>query len=143
MADNRALTKQVAQMSQQLVANKSSDLSAQVIDIAGISFLAAQVDGDNKTMMQTLDIVRSQLPTDAMVVLASVDNGKVSMVAATSKSLSANLSAARLMQTVAPLVGARGGGRPDLARAGGGDQVDAVAQALIAAQEWVEGQVAS
>jgi alanyl-tRNA synthetase len=65
------------------------------------------------------------------------------MVAATSKSLSARLSAAQLMQTVAPLVGAKGGGRPDLARAGGGDQVDAVAQALTAAQEWVEGQLAS
>ncbi len=143
IAENRALTKQVAQMSQQLVANKSSDLSAQVVDIAGISFLAAQVDGDNKAMMQTLDTVRSQLPTDAMVVLASVDNGKVGMVAATSKSLSASLSAAQLMQTVAPLVGAKGGGRPDLARAGGGDQVDAVAQALIAAQQWVEGQLVS
>ena len=143
IAENRALTKQVAQMSQQLVANKSSDLSTQVVDIAGVSFLAAQVDGDNKAMMQTLDIVRSQLPTDAMVVLASVDNGKVNMVAATSKSLSASLSAARLMQTVAPLVGAKGGGRPDLARAGGGDQVDAVARALIAAQQWVEGQLAS
>jgi alanyl-tRNA synthetase len=114
-----------------------------VVDIAGISFLAAQVDGDNKAMMQTLDTVRSQLPVDALVVLASVDNGKVAMVAATSKSLSARLSAAQLMQTVAPLVGAKGGGRPDLARAGGGDQVDAVAQALTAAQEWVEGQLAS
>lgn len=143
IAENRALTKQVAQMSQQLVASKSSDLSAQVVDIAGISFLAAQVDGDNKAMMQTLDTVRSQLPTDAMVVLASVDNGKVGMVAATSKSLSASLSAAQLMQTIAPLVGAKGGGRPDLARAGGGDQVDAVAQALTAAQQWVEGQLAS
>jgi len=143
IAENRALTKQVAQMSQQLVANKSSDLSTQVVDIAGISFLAAQVDGDNKAMMQTLDTVRSQLPSDAMVVLASVDNGKVGMVAATSKSLSERLSAAQLMQTVAPLVGAKGGGRPDLARAGGGDQVDAVAQALTAAQQWVEGQLAS
>jgi alanyl-tRNA synthetase len=57
--------------------------------------------------------------------------------------LSASLSAAQLMQTVAPLVGAKGGGRPDLARAGGGDQVDAVAQALIAAQQWVEGQLVS
>jgi alanyl-tRNA synthetase len=72
-----------------------------------------------------------------------VDNGKVGMVAATSKSLSERLSAAQLMQTVAPLVGAKGGGRPDLARAGGGDQVDAVAQALTAAQQWVEGQLAS
>ncbi len=143
IAENRALTKQVAQMSQQLVANKSSDLSTQVLDIGGISFLAAQVDGDNKAMMQTLDAVRSQLPSDAMVVLASVDNGKVGMVAATSKSLSERLSAAQLMQTVAPLVGAKGGGRPDLARAGGGDQVDAVAQALTAAQQWVEGQLAS
>ena len=93
-------------MSQQLAASKSSDLSAQVEEIAGISFIAAQVEGDSKAMMQTLDTVRSQLPSDAVVVLAAIDNGRVGMVSAIGKSLSDRLSAAELMQTVAPLVGA-------------------------------------
>jgi alanyl-tRNA synthetase len=130
-------------MSQQLAASKSSDLSAQVEEIAGISFIAAQVEGDSKAMMQTLDTVRSQLPSDAVVVLAAIDKGRVGMVSAIGKTLSERLSAAELMQTVAPLVGAKGGGRPDLARAGGGDQVDAVEQAFTAARQWVESQLAS
>jgi alanyl-tRNA synthetase len=143
IAENRALTRQVEQMSQQLAASKSSDLSAQVEEIAGISFIAAQVEGDSKAMMQTLDTVRSQLPSDAVVVLAAIDKGRVGMVSAIGKTLSERLSAAELMQTVAPLVGAKGGGRPDLARAGGGDQVDAVEQAFTAARQWVESQLAS
>ena len=143
IAENRALTRQVEQMSQQLAASKSSDLGAQVEEIAGISFIAAQVEGDSKAMMQTLDTVRSQLPSDAVVVLAAIDKGRVGMVSAIGKTLSERLSAAELMQTVAPLVGAKGGGRPDLARAGGGDQVDAVEQALTAARQWVESQLAS
>lgn len=143
VAENRSLVRQVEQLGQQLAANKSSDLSGQVVDINGVQFLAAQVEGDNKTMMQTLDTVRSQLQGDAVVVLAVVDSGKVALVAGASKGLAARLSAAELMQAVAPVVGAKGGGRPDLARAGGGDRADAVVEALDAARRWTEAKLSA
>ena len=107
VSENRNLARQVEQLGQQLAANKSSDLGSQVKDIHGVHFLAAQVEGDNKSMMQTLDTVRSQLPGDGVVVLAVVDNGKVALVAAVSKGLAERISAAELMQAIAPLVGAK------------------------------------
>ena len=144
ISENRALARQVEQLGQQLAANKSSDLSGQVLDINGVAFLAAQVEGDNKSMMQTLDTVRSQLQGDALVVLAVVDGGgKVALVAAASKELTERLSASELMQTIAPVVGAKGGGRPDLARAGGGDRADAVGEALDAARHWAEAKLSA
>ena len=144
ISENRALARQVEQLGQQLAANKSSDLSGQVLDINGVAFLAAQVEGDNKSMMQTLDTVRSQLQGDALVVLAVVDDGgKVALVAAASKELAERLSASELMQTIAPVVGAKGGGRPDLARAGGGDRADAVGEALAAARHWAEAKLSA
>ena len=144
ISENRALARQVEQLGQQLAANKSSDLSGQVLDINGVAFLAAQVEGDNKSMMQTLDTVRSQLQGDALVVLAVVDGGgKVALVAAASKELTERLSASELMQTIAPVVGAKGGGRPDLARAGGGDRADAVGKALAAARHWAEAKLSA
>ena len=144
ISENRALARQVEQLGQQLAANKSSDLSGQVLDINGVAFLAAQVEGDNKSMMQTLDTVRSQLQGDALVVLAVVDDGgKVALVAAASKELTERLSASELMQTIAPVVGAKGGGRPDLARAGGGDRADAVGEALAAARYWAEAKLSA
>ena len=144
ISENRALARQVEQLGQQLAANKSSDLSGQVLDINGVAFLAAQVEGDNKSMMQTLDTVRSQLQGDALVVLAVVDDGgKVALVAAASKELTERLSASELMQTIAPVVGAKGGGRPDLARAGGGDRADAVGEALDAARHWAEAKLSA
>ena len=143
VSENRNLARQVEQLGQQLAANKSSDLGSQVKDIHGVHFLAAQVEGDNKSMMQTLDTVRSQLPGDGVVVLAVVDNGKVALVAAVSKGLAERISAAELMQAIAPLVGAKGGGRSDLARAGGGDLAEAVADALEAARHWAEAKLSA
>ena len=143
VSENRNLARQVEQLGQQLAANKSSDLGSQVKDIHGVHFLAAQVEGDNKSMMQTLDTVRSQLPGDGVVVLAVVDNGKVALVAAVSKGLAERISAAELMQAIAPLVGAKGGGRSDLARAGGGDRAEAVADALEAARHWAEAKLSA
>lgn len=143
VAENRALLRQVEQLGQQLAANKSSDLGSQIEEIHGVQFLAAQVEGDNKAMMQTLDTVRGQMQQQCVIVLAAVDAGKVSMVAAVSKDLATRASAAELMQTIAPSVGAKGGGRPDLARAGGGDNADGVSDALSAARAWAEQQLAS
>ncbi|NCF45407.1 MAG: alanine--tRNA ligase [Proteobacteria bacterium] len=142
VAENRALLRQVEQLGQQLAANKGSDLGSHIEEIHGVQFLAAQVEGDNKAMMQTLDTVRGQMQQQCVIVLAAVDAGKVCLVAAVSKDLANRASAAELMQTIAPSVGAKGGGRPDLARAGGGDNAAGVADALSAARAWAEQQLA-
>ena len=143
VAENKDLSRQLEQMGQQLAASKGTDLINEAVQINGISVLAAQVEGDNKSMMQVLESLLAKVQGDVLVVLAVVDSGKVGLAAATNKALSQRLSAAELLQTVAPMVGAKGGGRPDLARAGGGDKTEAVEQALAAAREWVEDKLAS
>ena len=138
LAENKALSKQVEQLGQQIAASKSSDLGSQVEQINGIDFIAAQVEGDNKAMMQTLDTLRSQLSEDSVIVLAQVAGGKVGMVVSVSKSLVEKVKAPDLLAAVAELVGAKGGGRPDLARAGGGTNPDGVTQALADSQAWLQ-----
>lgn len=138
LAENKALSKQVEQLGQQIAASKSSDLGSQVEQINGIDFIAAQVEGDNKAMMQTLDTLRSQLSEDSVIVLAQVVGGKVGMVVSVSKSLVEKVKAPDLLAAVAELVGARGGGRPELARAGGGTNPDGVTQALADSQAWLQ-----
>jgi alanyl-tRNA synthetase len=142
VAENKDLSRQLDQMGQQLAASKGTDLINQAVQISDVSLLAVQVEGDNKSMMQVLESLLAKMPGDVLVLLAVVDKGKVGMAAAANKALSQRLSAAELLQSVAPLVGAKGGGRPDLARAGGGDKTEAVDQALAAARQWVEDKLA-
>ena len=143
LAENKALGRQVEQLGQQIAASKSSDLGSEVEQINGVDFIAAHVDGDNKAMMQTLDTLRSQLSADSVIVLAQVDGGKVSMVVSVSKSITEKIKAPELLSAVAEQVGAKGGGRPDLARAGGGTNPDGVTQALANAQAWVRDRLAN
>ena len=141
LAENKALGRQVEQLGQQIAASKSSDLGSEVEQINGVDFIAAHVDGDNKAMMQTLDTLRSQMSADSVIVLAQVDGGKVGMVVSVSKSITEKIKAPELLSAVAEQVGAKGGGRPDLARAGGGTNPDGVTQALADAQAWVRGRL--
>ena len=138
VADNKGLSRQVEQMGQQLAVSRSSDLLNQAMQIHGVNVLIAQVEGDSKSMIQVLESLLAKMQDDALVILAAVDNGKVGLAAAATKALAQRLSAAELLKAVAPVVGAKGGGRPDLARAGGGDKTDAVAEALSAARTWIE-----
>jgi alanyl-tRNA synthetase len=143
LAENKALSREVEQLGQQIAASKSSDLGSEVEQINGVDFIAAHVDGDNKAMMQTLDTLRSQLSADSVIVLAQVAGGKVGMVVSVSKSITEKIKAPELLSAVAAHVGAKGGGRPDLARAGGGTNPDGVKQALADAQVWVRDRLAN
>jgi hypothetical protein len=86
------------------------------------------VDGDPKALLQTLDSLKSKLGS-AVIVLGNVSDGKVSLIAGVSKDLTDRVAAPDLIALVGPEVGAKGGGRPDMARAGGGDKPDALAAA--------------
>ena len=143
LAENKALSREVEQLGQQIAASKSSDLGSEVEKINGVDFIAAQVEGDNKAMMQTLDTLRFQLSADSVIVLAQVADGKVGMVVSVSKSLTDKVKAPDLLAAVADQVGAKGGGRPDLARAGGGTNPEGVAQALADAQVWMRNRLGS
>jgi len=92
--------------------------------------------GDGKAMMQTLDTLRSQI-SDGIIVLACVDSDKVSLVVGVGKGLTDRVKAPDILAVMGPLVGAKGGGRPDMARAGGGKIPSGIDQALVAARNLV------
>ncbi len=136
LTENKSLSKALADAEQKLAASQGSDLAQAVEDIAGVSFIAAEVGGDNKAMMQTLDTLRSQFAS-SVIVLATLDGGRVGLVVGVSKDLNEKIKAPDIMAVVGPNVGAKGGGRPDLARAGGGDNPQGLADAFAAAREYV------
>jgi len=140
VAENRQLQKQLSEAAQKIAADQGSSLAQGTLEIGGVKFVASEVQGDNKALMQTLDNLRSQLDS-SIVVLAQVENGKVGLVVGVSKDLTERIKAPEVLDVVGPLVGAKGGGRPDLARAGGGDNPQSLEQAFSAAREFVEARL--
>ena len=137
---SRDLEKQIEQLKKRLASGQGSDLSTQAIDINGIKVLAAQLDGvDVKTLRSAVDQFRDKLK-NAAIVLATVDNDTVRLVAGVTKAETNRLKAGELINVVAQEIGAKGGGRPDLAQAGGGDPAKLDA-ALKAIPNWVKAQL--
>ena len=134
--ENKQLQKQLRAASQKLAASAGSDLANQVELVGGVEFLAGRLMGDGKAMMQTLDTLRSQI-SDGIIVLACVDSDKVSLVVGVGKGLTDRVKAPDILAVMGPLVGAKGGGRPDMARAGGGKIPSGIDQALVAARNLV------
>ena len=136
VGENKALAKEIEALNQKVATAQSGDLGRRQ-DINGVAVLVASVQGDNKTVMQTLDTLRSKTADDSVFVLANVAGGKVGLVVAVSKALSERIAAPDLLNSIGPLVGAKGGGRPDLARAGGGNNPDGIEVLIAAAKEWL------
>ncbi|GMQ92405.1 MAG: alanine--tRNA ligase [Gammaproteobacteria bacterium] len=136
---NKSLEKELQQTKGKLASSAGDDLSAKAEDVNGIKVLAAQLDGaDAKTLRDTLDQLKNKLGT-AAIVLASVDGDKVSLVAGVSKDSVKRVQAGALVNMVAQQVGGKGGGRPDMAQAGGNDP-GALAAALASVKAWVSEQ---
>ncbi len=138
--ENRRLSKELERLKQKLATSQGTDLAGQAVDVEGIKVLAAPVEGDPKSLMQTLDMLKSKLGS-AVIVLGNVSDGKVNLIAGVSKDLTDRVAAPDLISLVGPEVGAKGGGRPDMARAGGGDRPDALGPALAKVQSWVAERV--
>jgi alanyl-tRNA synthetase len=138
--ENRRLHKELERLQQKVASTQGLDLAGQAVDVVGVKVLAAPVDGDAGSLMQTLDMLKSKLGS-AVIVLGNVSGGKVSLIAGVSKDLTDRVAAPDLISLVGPDVGARGGGRPDMARAGGGDKPDALGTALAKVQPWVAEQL--
>ena len=141
VGENKALVKEIEALNQKVATAQSSDLGDAIEMINGVAVLVAAVQGDSKTVMQTLDTLRSKTPENSVFVLANIAGGKVGLVVAVSKELSARIPAPDLLNSIGHLVGAKGGGRPDLARAGGGSNPDGIEALLVAAKEWLQEQL--
>ena len=137
-SDNlKALEKELARLKSKLAASQGEDLVAQALDVKGIKVLAAAIEGaDVPTLRETMDKLKDKLKT-AAIVLASVEAGKVSLIAGVTPDLTSKLKAGELVNHVAQQVGGKGGGRPDLAQAGGTDP-NSLPQALASVSAWAE-----
>ncbi|AOY93227.1 alanine--tRNA ligase [Cupriavidus sp. USMAA2-4] len=136
----RALEKELERLKSKLAASQGDELAAQAVDIKGLKVLAAQLDGaDVKTLRETMDKLKDKLGS-AAIVLAAVADGKVSLIAGVTADATAKVKAGELVNFVAQQVGGKGGGRPDMAQAGGTEPAK-LPQALAGVSEWVAGKV--
>jgi alanyl-tRNA synthetase len=136
-ASNRSLEKQIEALKSKLASQTGGDLASQAKEVKGIKVLAAKLDGANvKTLRDTVDQLKNKLGA-AAVVLASSEGDKVSIIAGVTKAESKQISAGDLANQVAEQCGGRGGGRPDMAQAGGNqpENLDAALESVI---PWVE-----
>ena len=132
----RTLERELAAMKGRVAAAQGDDLLAQAIDVNGLKVLAARLDGaDAKALRDTLDRLKDKLKT-AVIVLASVDGGRVQLAAGVTSDRTAKLKAGELVNFVARQLGGKGGGKADLAMAGGSDAAR-LPQALASVRGWV------
>ncbi len=138
----RKTEKELEQLRGKLANNQGGDLAARAQDIDGIKVLAARLDGaDSKTLRDAVDRMKQKLGS-AAVILASVQDGKINLVAGVTADQTARVQAGALANAVAQQVGGKGGGRADMAQAGGNNP-DALDAALHSVADWVRAQLAS
>ncbi|MHB9100896.1 MAG: alanine--tRNA ligase [Sulfuricella sp.] len=136
----KALEKELARLKSKLASSQGDDLAAQAADIKGARVLAAAIEGgDVKTLRETLDKLKDKLKS-AAIVLAAVEGGKVTLIAGVTADLTAKVKAGELVNFVAQQVGGKGGGRPDMAQAGG-TEPDKLPAALASVRDWVAGRL--
>jgi len=134
---NRQLEKDVEALKAKLASSAGSDLAESAVEVGGLKVVAAQMEGaDRKALMETADQLKNKLG-EGVVVLASVEDGKVTMVAGVTKSATGRIKAGDVMKHLASQVDGKGGGRPDMAQ-GGGNDPSRLADALAGIPEWVQ-----
>ena len=133
----RALEKELARLKSKVASAQGDDLALQAVEVKGVKILAVALDGaDAKALRETLDKLKDKLKS-AAVVLASTEGGKVSLIAGVTSDLTAKVKAGELVNFVALQVGGKGGGRADMAQAGGTEPAKLPA-ALASVQAWVQ-----
>jgi len=139
---NRELEKELAQLKSTMARQRGSDLIDQAQDIEGFKVLAARLDdADSRTLRETVDQLKNKLGS-AAVVLASVSGDKVSLAVGVTKDKTAQVKAGELVNAVAQYVGGKGGGRPDMAMAGG-NKPEGLDAALKSVPDWVRQRLQS
>jgi alanyl-tRNA synthetase len=140
LEEKKALEKELARARSKLALGQGQDLASQAVDVKGAKVLAATLDGaDAKTLRDTMDSLKARLKS-AAIVLGAVNDGKVSLIAGVTSDLTEKMKAGDLVNFVAQQVGGKGGGRPDMAQAGGSEPAK-LPNALQSVRNWVEERV--
>ncbi len=140
MDNVKALEKELAALKSKLASAQGDELVSQAQDIKGVKVLAAKLEGaDAATLRETMDKLKDKLKS-AAIVLASSSEGKVSLIAGVTADATAKVKAGELVNFVAQQVGGKGGGRPDMAQAGG-TQPENLAKALSGVSDWVKSKL--
>jgi alanyl-tRNA synthetase len=138
----RTLEKELARLKSKVASAQGDDLASQAIEVNGVKVLAVTLEGaDARALREVMDKLKDKLKS-AAIVLASAEGGKASLIAGVTPDLTSKLKAGDLVNFVAQQVGGRGGGRPDMAQAGGTEPAKLPA-ALASVQTWVQGKLAS
>ena len=136
----RQLEKELQQLKEQAATQESANLSSKAIDVNGVKLLVSELSGVEPKMLRTMvDDLKNQLGS-TIIVLATVAEGKVSLIAGVSKDVTDRVKAGELIGMVAQQVGGKGGGRPDMAQAGGTDAA-ALPAALASVKGWVSAKL--
>jgi alanyl-tRNA synthetase len=136
----RQLERELNAMKAKAASSKGDELVGQAVDINGLKVLAATLDGaDVASLRSTMDKLKDKLKS-AAIVLAAVNDGKVTLIAGVTADATSRVKAGELVNFVAQQVGGKGGGRPDMAQAGGTDP-SGLPRALEGVAEWVRGRV--
>jgi alanyl-tRNA synthetase len=138
----RQLEKQLEQIKSKMAAQAGGDLASQAVEVGGLKVLAAQLEGaDVKTLRDTVDQLKNKLG-QAAIVLAAANGDKLSIIAGVTKAETARIKAGELVNVVAQQCGGKGGGRPDMAQAGGSEPQN-LAAALASVPDWVQQKLAN
>jgi alanyl-tRNA synthetase len=140
LENGRTLERELGRLKSRLASSQGDDLASQAVEVKGAKVLAATLDGaDAKTLRETMDKLKDRLRS-AAIVLGAVNDGKVSLIAGVTADLTAKVKAGELVNFVAQQVGGKGGGRPDMAQAGGTEPAN-LPSALQSVKSWVEQRV--
>jgi alanyl-tRNA synthetase len=140
LEEKRALEKELGRLRSKVALGQGQDLASQAIDVKGAKVLVATLDGaDAKTLRETMDKLKDRLKS-AAIVLGAVNDGKVALIAGVTADLTGKMKAGDLVNYVAQQVGGKGGGRPDMAQAGGTEPAN-LPVALQSVKSWVEQRV--
>ncbi|OCA55723.1 alanine--tRNA ligase [Photorhabdus namnaonensis] len=132
----KALEKELQQLKDQQAAQESASLASKAKEVKGVKLLVSQLSNTEPKVLRTMvDDLKNQLGS-AIIVLSTVSDDKVSLIVGVTKDLTAKIRAGELISSVAQQIGGKGGGRPDMAQAGGSD-VEALPSALDSVEEWV------
>ena len=136
----RSLERELGRLKSRLASSQGDDLASQAVDVKGSKVLAATLDGaDAKTLREAMDKLKDRLKS-AAIVLGAINDGKVSLIAGVTSDLIGKVKAGELVNFVAQQVGGKGGGRPDMAQAGGTEPAK-LPTALQSVKNWVEQRV--
>ena len=136
LAQNRQLDHELSRLKSKLASAQGDEMLNQAVDCNGIKVLAAMLDGaDSKLLRETLDRLKDKLGS-SVIVLGSVMDGKVALIAGVTPDLTSKIRAGELVNHVALQVGGKGGGRPDMAQAGG-TEPEKLPAALVSVADWV------